>query len=168
MSTNTVKYSTSTTRYVPLQEPLIFFTSIAMESTSILCSPNIISLSPKNGQSHPKRAFARVFASRKEPDHDQNYSGGRLVDESMIVLRRRMHVMKMMERNYKPPSEWMDWEKQFYTSYDSSICHLMGFLQIQLMNTRPGLALGLLSVLILSVPTSTALVLFHLMEITKV
>lgn len=140
-----------------------------MESTPILSSP-LLSCRPKNGRlCHPKRASARVFASRKEA-RDQNHcgSGSRLVDGSMIVLRKRMHEMKMMERNYEPPSDWMDWEKQIYTSYDSFICEMMGLLQIQLMNTRPSLALGILALLILSVPTSTALVLFHLMQIAKV
>ena len=55
----------------------------------------------------------------------------------------------MMERNYEPPSEWMHWEKQIYTSYDSFICEMMGLLQIQLMNTRPSLALGILALLII-------------------
>ncbi|KAE8022812.1 hypothetical protein FH972_008581 [Carpinus fangiana] len=77
-----------------------------------------------------------------------------------------MHEMKMMERKYEPPSDWMHWEKQIYTSYDSFISEMMGLLQIQLMNTRPSLALGILALLILSVPTSTALVLFHFMQIT--
>ena len=75
--------------------------------------------------------------------------------------------MKMVERNYEPPSDWMDWEKRYYTSYDSTICELMGFLQSQLMNTRPSLAFGMMALVILSVPTSSAVVLFHLIEFTK-
>ncbi|KAF1879272.1 hypothetical protein Lal_00047946 [Lupinus albus] len=98
---------------------------------------------------------------------DQNF-GGRLVDESMIVLRKRIHEMNMIERNYEAPSDWMDWEKRYYTSYDSIICESMGFLQTQLMNTRPSLALGVMALVALSVPTSTALVLFHLVDFTKV
>ncbi|OIV91095.1 hypothetical protein TanjilG_30317 [Lupinus angustifolius] len=97
---------------------------------------------------------------------DQNF-GGRLVDESMIVLRKRIHEMNMIERNYEPPSEWMDWEKRYYTSYDSMICEAMGFIQTQLMNTRPSLALGVMALVALSVPTSTALVLFHLVDFSK-
>lgn len=143
-----------------------------MESTSILSSSFITSFHPKHSSLclHPKRApsssSTRIFASRNEA-HDQNYYSGRLVDESMIVLRKRIHEMKMVERNYEPPSDWMDWEKRYYTSYDSTICELMGFLQSQLMNTRPSLAFGMMALIILSVPTSSAVVLFHLIEFTK-
>lgn len=145
-----------------------------MESTSILSShPFSTSFHPKRSSLylHPKRASSsssspRIFASRNEA-HDQNYNSGRLVDESMIVLRKRIHEMKMVEKNYEPPSDWMDWEKRYYTSYDSTICELMGFLQSQLMNTRPSLAFGMMALIILSVPTLSAVVLFHLIEFTK-
>lgn len=142
-----------------------------MESTSsTILSSTVLSFhpfsgSPKESLYYPKRSSATTFASRKEA-HDQNYSG-RMVDENMIVLRKRMHEMKMVERNYEPPSDWMHWEKQYYTSYDSLVCEAMGFLQSQLMNTRPSLALGILTLVLLSVPTSTAVVFFHLMEIIK-
>ncbi|TXG57242.1 hypothetical protein EZV62_018555 [Acer yangbiense] len=94
---------------------------------------------------------AKVFATR-----DRDYQG-RVVDESMIVLRKRLHEMKMVERNYEPPTEWMEWEKRYYTSYDSIICEVMGVSQSCLMNTRPSLALGMLALVLLSVPTSTAM-----------
>ncbi|XP_018805973.1 uncharacterized protein LOC108979706 [Juglans regia] len=139
-----------------------------MVSTSILSS-SVLSFHPfpgssKHGLHDPKRASrTRIFASRKEA-HDQNHSS-RMVDENMIVLRKRIHEMKMVERNYEPPSDWMDWEKRIYTSYDSFICGVMGFLQSQMMNSRPSLTLGMLVLIILSVPTSAAVVFFHLMEI---
>ncbi|XP_004297349.1 PREDICTED: uncharacterized protein LOC101294061 [Fragaria vesca subsp. vesca] len=108
-----------------------------------------------------------VASSRKEAhDHHQNYSS-RLVDENMIVLRKRIHEMKMVERNYEPPAEWMDWEKRYYTSYDSIICQAMGLLQSQLMNTRPSLALAFMALIVFSVPASTFMVFSHLLEITK-
>ncbi|GKV14461.1 hypothetical protein SLEP1_g25341 [Rubroshorea leprosula] len=28
----------------------------------------------------------------------------------MIVLRKRIHEMKMIERNYELPEDWMDWD----------------------------------------------------------
>ncbi|KAJ1377702.1 hypothetical protein SESBI_48599 [Sesbania bispinosa] len=111
------------------------------------------------------RSFARVMACRRGPP-DQNF-GGRLVDESMIVLRKRIHEMNMIERNYEPPSDWMEWEKRYYTSYDSIICEAMGVLQTQLMNTRPSVALGAMALVAMSVPTSTAVVLLHLVEFGK-
>ena len=107
----------------------------------------------------------RVSASRRS-DH-QNHGGHRLVDENLIVLRKRIHEMKMVERNYEPPEDWMEWEKQFYTGYDAFICDAMGLLQSQLMNTRPSLVLGMTAIIMLSVPTSTAFVFSHFVEIIK-
>ncbi|KAF6138895.1 hypothetical protein GIB67_025624 [Kingdonia uniflora] len=55
----------------------------------------------------------------------------------------------------KPPSNWMQWEKEYHKCYDSDICEAMGFLQAQLKNTRPSLTLGVLGLVALSMPTST-------------
>ncbi|XP_021293257.1 uncharacterized protein LOC110423366 [Herrania umbratica] len=141
-----------------------------MESTS-LCSSSL-SFNPFSSsrtclRNHRQRKAIsmKTFAMRREA-HDQNCSG-RLVDENMIVLRKRLHELKMIERNYEPPANWMEWEKRCYTSYDSIICDVMGVLQSQLMNTRPSLALGMLALIVLSVPTSAAVMFFHVMEITK-
>ncbi|KAL3830816.1 hypothetical protein ACJIZ3_019618 [Penstemon smallii] len=76
--------------------------------------------------------------------------------------------MKMIERNYEAPVEWMNWEKQIYTSYDSIVCDAMRVLQSFLMETRPSLALGMIALIALSVPISTAVVMFNLLEIIKV
>ncbi|XP_031260910.1 uncharacterized protein LOC116119103 [Pistacia vera] len=116
----------------------------------------------------------RVFASKgnSAPDHHRrhhhhchNYC--RIVDENMIVLRKRIHEMKMVERNYEAPDDWMQWEKRYYTSYDSIICDALGVLQGKLMNTRPSLALGIVVLMILSVPISSAMAFFQILEITK-
>ncbi|KAF5751862.1 hypothetical protein HS088_TW02G00881 [Tripterygium wilfordii] len=142
---------------------------------------NSISLSPSALSSpYPfsKRVFddpkkgcsrTRIMASRRSSSeaHDKNYYNGRLVDENMIVLRKRIHEMKMVERNYEPPSDWFDWEKSYYTSYDSMICELMGLLQSQLMETRPSLALGMMALITLSVPTSMAMIFLHFVDIAK-
>ncbi len=139
-----------------------------MHSTSLInSSPLFHPFSTSNPGSNGRKArsFTLAMASNRGAA-DQNF-GGRLVDESMIVLRKRIHEMNMIERNYEPPSNWMDWEKRYYTSYDSTICEAMGFLQTQLMNTRPSFALGLMALVAMSVPTSTAVVLFHLVELGK-
>ncbi|KAF3445260.1 hypothetical protein FNV43_RR14954 [Rhamnella rubrinervis] len=95
------------------------------------------------------------------------FAGGRPVDESMIVLRRRIHEMKVIERNYEPPEDWMYWEKQCYGCYDEFVCNLVGVLQSCLMNTRPSLALGMIVLITMSVPASTAMILFRLMELAN-
>lgn len=103
---------------------------------------------------------------KREANDQNDYNGGN-VDENMIILRKRIQEMKMIEKNYEPPAEWMDWEKKIYGNYNSSICEAMGLLQSLLMNTRPSLALGMVVLVALSVSTSTFVVLFHLVEFTK-
>ncbi|CAN6972075.1 unnamed protein product [Brassica rapa subsp. trilocularis] len=98
---------------------------------------------------------------------DHYYGGGRLVDENMIVLRKRIHEMKMVERNYEPPSHWMDWEKRFYSSYDSVICESVGLLQSFLMNSRPTVAIATLLLLIVSVPVSSSVLAFRLLDLLQ-
>ncbi|XVF43658.1 hypothetical protein PTKIN_Ptkin02bG0058500 [Pterospermum kingtungense] len=140
-----------------------------MESTSLSSNPFLSSRTCLQNH-HLKRPMisTKVFAMRRSRSeaHDQNCSG-RLVDVNMIVLRKRIHEQKMIERNYEPPEDWMEWEKRYYTSYDSIICDVLGVLQTLLMNTRPSLALGMLALIMLSVPTSAAVMFFHLMDMTK-
>lgn len=136
-------------------------TTFSMES-ACLCSTSLpLRPLPKKFMAK-RRGPVRVLASRRS-DH-QNH-GGRLVDENLIVLRKRIHEMKMVERNYEPPEDWMEWEKHLYTSYDACICDAMGLLQTQLMNTRPSLVLGMLAIVTLSVPASTFLIFSHFVEI---
>ncbi|XP_060183276.1 uncharacterized protein LOC132613267 [Lycium barbarum] len=127
--------------------------STSILSTSFLPSKTIFS---QRRRSSTNTRNILTLAMRKEA-HDQNYYNGRHVDENM----------KMIEKNYEPPAEWKNWEKRFYGNYNSSICEAMGFLQYMLMNTRPSLALGMVALVALSVPTSTIGILFHLLEFTK-
>ncbi|KAH0681778.1 hypothetical protein KY290_020384 [Solanum tuberosum] len=133
-------------------------------STSSLLLPS--QFSPKRSSRASRRTT--TLAIRREA-HDQNYNSNdsSRVDENLIVLRKRIHEMEMIEKNYEPPTEWMDWEKSLYIDYDSNICELMGLLQAQLMDTRPSLVLGMVGLIALCVPTSTVVVLFHLLELAK-
>ncbi|RWR93898.1 putative Mediator of RNA polymerase II transcription subunit 18 [Cinnamomum micranthum f. kanehirae] len=90
-----------------------------------------------------------------------------MVDEGMIVLRKRIHEMKMVERNYEPPANWMDWEKRYFAFYDADVCEVVGVLQSLLMNTRPALAIGMMGLVTLSVPTSMFMVMSHLIDVAK-
>ncbi|XP_054776018.1 uncharacterized protein LOC129284532 [Prosopis cineraria] len=135
-----------------------------MQSIS-LNSPSFLSILDSNSRPTLNRRRTSVQAWKREAA-DQNF-GGRMVDENMIVLRKRIHEMKMIEKNYEPPADWMDWEKRYYTIYDSMICDALGVLQTQLMNTRPSLALGMIALLAMSVPTSSAFLLYHLVELCK-
>ncbi|CAK7344169.1 unnamed protein product [Dovyalis caffra] len=145
-----------------------------MEST-ILCSSPLPSFPFPPTKPHPQKLKLRhgktssgtvVLATRRENSGDWRHGESVVVDESMIVLRKRIHEMKMVERNYEPPEEWMEWEKQCYTSYDEFVCKFVGVLQLHLMNTRPSLALGMLLLITMSVPVSMAVIAQQLMEAT--
>lgn len=151
---------------------------------SIMATTNAVSLTPFSSYSsrisvadykYRKRSASstKVFASRgsssssSEAYDHQSYRRFSLVDENMIVLRKRIHEMKMVERNYEPPSDWNHWEKKYYTSYDSFICQALGLLQSHLMKTRPSLALGIMALLLLSLPMSTTMIFFHFLDFSK-
>ncbi|XP_060185230.1 uncharacterized protein LOC132614728 [Lycium barbarum] len=138
---------------------------MATSFTSSLLLPS--QFSPKRRSSSRAQRRTTTLAMKREAHDKNHYNGSRLVDENLIVLRKRIHEMKMIERNYEPPTEWVDWEKSLYTDYDSNICEAVGLLQAQLMDTRPSLVLGMVALIALSVPTSTAVLLFHLLELTK-
>lgn len=140
-------------------EKIVFFSSCTLIPSN-LCFSN-----PKKLLLPLRRSKGKISARRDDScDWDNR---GRLVDESMIILRKRVHEMKVIERNYEPPTEWMEWEKQYYANYDELICNLVGCLQMQLLSTRPSLALGMLILLIISVPASTAMIFSHFIHLTS-
>lgn len=120
------------------------------------------------------RLPGQAFALRREPTGQDDGSSlqrrrmrgdqGKMVEEGMIVLRKRIHETKMFEKNYEPPSEWMEWEKQYYSSYDSMICDVMGLLQSWLMESRPSMVLGAVALIIVSLSTTSALAIYHLLR----
>ena len=106
-------------------------------------------------------------ASREPNGRDYE---GRLVDENMIVLRMRIRDMKTLEMDHEanqPPSEWTEWEKQYFTYYKEDVYEGIGLLQNYLMNIRPCLALAFVALFMLSVPISSGFVIFHVTEMTK-
>ena len=126
--------------------------------------PQFSPLSKVKSKSKPNNTVGVVYALRRSSSHE-SHRIGRIVDENMIVLRKRIHEMKVIERNYEPPKEWMQWEKQIYAQYDEYICTILGMVQIQLMDTRPSVALGALTLLTLSLPTSVIFLAFHLAQV---
>jgi len=89
------------------------------------------------------------------------------VDQDMIVLRKRIHDMEVAESNYEPPSHWAEWEKRYYAKYGSDVCEFVGLVQTLLMNTRPGVAIGLAGLMAMSVPASAVLIWVHLSEAVR-
>ncbi|XAR72277.1 hypothetical protein NMG60_11018861 [Bertholletia excelsa] len=127
--------------------------------------PALPGLSPSGQKARP---CATLFASKGGRDAYGWGYDGRQVDESMIVLRKRIHEIRMAEGGSEPPREWMEWEKKYANeSYDSDICLAMGWIQSALMQTRPSLALGMVALVALSVPASTVAVVIWLMELVN-
>ncbi|XP_019417677.1 PREDICTED: uncharacterized protein LOC109328594 [Lupinus angustifolius] len=94
----------------------------------------------------------------------------RRVDESMIVLRLRIKEMKMkmMEMNdNEAPCEWMEWEKKCYDHYDEDVCEAIGFLQCFFMSLRPSVALGLLTLVVMSVMICLGVGFFYALDIAR-
>ncbi|KAF5737839.1 hypothetical protein HS088_TW13G00730 [Tripterygium wilfordii] len=98
---------------------------------------------------------------------DREYDG-RLVDDDMSTLRVRIREMKVQEERKNVPSDWMEWEKQYYSvDYCVDVGEAMGLLQKNLLNTRPSLALGIVAFVFLSVLMSSGMVLVCALELVK-
>ncbi|KAL7132357.1 hypothetical protein ABFS83_12G068600 [Erythranthe nasuta] len=141
-----------------------------MASISSLYSPFIQSFDPFSKTRtlvKPSSNRTKICASKRDQAHNRHNFNGRLVDENLIVLRMRIHEANMIEKNYEPPREWMDWERRFYASYDTIICDAMGHLQTYLMETRPSLVLGMIALIALSLPTSIGVVIYNLFQLIK-
>ena len=145
-------------------------------ATSSLCS----AVSPRplfssGDPAHSKTGLVCLQRRRRRPlmicaSSDRDNYDGKLVDEDMIVLRMRIRDIEMTEtsdRNGPPTSNWMEWEKRYHKNYNADVCEAVGLLQSQLMNTRPCLALGMLALVTLSVPVTTAALMSPLLDIIK-
>ncbi|TXG69998.1 hypothetical protein EZV62_004933 [Acer yangbiense] len=75
----------------------------------------------------------------------------------------------MLETRNEPPSNWMEWEKKHYANngYNEDVCEALGFLQNYLTNMRPSLALGLITLVALSLVISAGVVLVHSIQIAQ-
>jgi hypothetical protein len=120
-----------------------------------------------SSSSASRRKPAVINASGGRHQHGRREYGGRLVDENMITLRMRLRELKMLETSQEPPASWMEWEKKYYTQYDEDVCEAVGLLQSYLMSVRPSLALGMAALVMLSVPISAGVVLFHAIDMAK-
>ncbi|KAJ4960754.1 hypothetical protein NE237_020664 [Protea cynaroides] len=135
--------------------------------TSLVLLPNLPQPSSanfrrrKNGLRHCCNHRMTVFAASRN-----DYGGGNgTVDENMVVLRKRILEIKMMEKKHEAPEDWMEWEKKYCRHYNSDVCEAVGLLQTQLMEMRPSLVFGMVGLVMISLPTSMFIVAFNLMEI---
>ncbi|KAK3218349.1 hypothetical protein Dsin_012319 [Dipteronia sinensis] len=75
----------------------------------------------------------------------------------------------MLETRNEPPSNWMEWEKKYYTNngYNEDVYEALGFLQNYLMNMRPSLAFGSIALVALSLVISAGVVLVFSIQIAQ-
>ncbi|KAJ6795660.1 uncharacterized protein M6B38_401695 [Iris pallida] len=100
-------------------------------------------------------------------DKDSFGFGGGLVDENMIVLRMRIHEMRVAEKGGELPCGWTEWEWKNYARYRAEVCEFAGTVQALLLNSRPGVAIGAVVLVAMSVPASAVLLSLHLMQMAK-
>ncbi|KAF7132365.1 hypothetical protein RHSIM_Rhsim09G0100300 [Rhododendron simsii] len=134
-----------------------------MASTSAISLP----LLPCTGTSpHRKSNYRALSTTVSASLRNENY-GRSVVDENLIVLRKRIHEMKQAESRYEPPAHWMEWEKKCYAGKDEFVCELMGLLQTWMMDARPCLVLGAILVVALSLPAAGAVAWFQMLAVIK-
>ena len=101
---------------------------------------------------------------REEPPWD-----GRLVDEGMDTLRRRIRQVRAESdpEEYEDgdeegdgllPDEWTELERRHHGSYVAGVREAAGLLLAMLVRARPGLGAGIVALVLLGVPASALLV----------
>ncbi|KAE9450974.1 hypothetical protein C3L33_17142, partial [Rhododendron williamsianum] len=133
-----------------------------MASTSAISLP----LLPCTRTSPHRRTNRALSTTVSASLRNENY-GRSVVDENLIVLRKRIHEMKQAESSYEPPAHWMEWEKKCYAGKDEFVCELMGLLQTWMMDARPSLVLGAILVVALSVPAAGAVAGYQMLAVIK-
>ncbi|KAI3696256.1 hypothetical protein L1987_79267 [Smallanthus sonchifolius] len=118
---------------------------------------------------HPNMA---LHGDRKQPAtmaFKKDGSGGKMVDENMIVLRERIGQLKA-EMEYdggsgdRLPDNWMQWERTYYYSgcYHSDVYEVVVFLQRFLVENGPSVAVGLVALFVIGGSTA-AVTVMHLL-----
>ncbi|KAM3405392.1 hypothetical protein ACQJBY_008086 [Aegilops geniculata] len=95
---------------------------------------------------------------------------GRMVDEGMATLRRRIREVENEEEEepeeeeeggvdlFVPPGEWTELERRHHGLYVAGVREALGILFALLVRARPGLGAGVVALVLLSVPASVLLV----------
>ncbi|KAK3040741.1 hypothetical protein RJ639_029263 [Escallonia herrerae] len=122
---------------------------------------------PREGFYRRRNRSSNSVLALKRDARDRDHDGSRAVDENMIVLRKRIREMRTGEAKEEAPGDWMEWEKGYYSSYNSDLCEAVGLLQRFLLETRPSLAFGMAALVIISVIISTTVVGLSLVSIIE-
>lgn len=102
---------------------------------------------------------------------------GRLVDQGMATLRRRIRQVRAesdpededeeagVEGDGHLPGEWTELERRHHGSYVAGVRGAAGLLLAMLVRARPGLGAGVVALVLLSVPASVLLVSAELIRV---
>lgn len=97
-----------------------------------------INFKHRNPTSAPRKSVENRVLSMKTGGDCENWrQKGRAVDEGLIVLRRRIHEVKMKDGSYSPPLKWWAWEKKWHVRHSADVVEIVGLLQIVAMGARP-------------------------------
>ncbi|XVE72159.1 hypothetical protein DITRI_Ditri11bG0016500 [Diplodiscus trichospermus] len=135
--------------------------SVSVSSPRLIYGQRPIHHHPK----HQRKSSSFIMASsrwRNGPDYV-----GKHVDANMIVLRMRIKELKISENSVELPSNWMEWEKQCFPHYIADVREAMGLFQNFLMNIRPSFAATMVALVLLSLPISTGVTLFHALQLAQ-
>ncbi|KAK1280472.1 hypothetical protein QJS04_geneDACA002985 [Acorus gramineus] len=127
-----------------------------MQSIHSLSLPPL-PLSPPTNTHTKRRSPVATNARKRIGSGGGGDFGGSLVDSDMVVLRRRLHELKLTQNDHRPtpPPHWTEWEKRWWmTSHCSEACAAAGVLQTAIMNVRPAVAVGALMLVSVSVPVA--------------
>lgn len=106
------------------------------------------------------------------PDSSSSSSGsGRLVDEDMPTLRRRIREARAESSEEEDaddgrplPAEWTELERRHHGSYVAGVRGAVALLEALLVRARPGLGAGVLAMLLVGVPASLFLLCAQLIQ----
>lgn len=87
----------------------------------------------------------------------ESAGGSGMVDDNMMILRKRIQSLRAQEKFSDMPAEWMEWERNAYASYRADICLLLSTIQSQLLTMRPGIALSIVSISLAIFPVASLL-----------
>lgn len=110
---------------------------------------------------HYRRRFNYPVQARASGSSGAGGSESEMVDSNMLVLRRRIHQLRLRERwtanGENHQDQWMEWEKSCFSSYRPDLSMMLDSLQTQLLDMRPSYLISLVSMLMAFLPAASIL-----------
>ncbi|KAH9534960.1 hypothetical protein CY35_17G029500 [Sphagnum magellanicum] len=133
--------------------PMLMLPSLPLQSANV--RQRAVRL-PRASVGHSrKQRSGMVCASGMAESESAGGSG--MVDDNMMILRKRIQSLRAQEKFYDMPAEWMEWERNAYASYRADIGLLLSTIQSQLLTMRPGIALSIVTISLAIFPVASLL-----------